>query len=427
MHKWKKALTVMVLLTVLALSFSLPAFATGATPAEGDYVKFGKYQGSDIIWRIAGKDAAGNILLISDRILCFKSMDASGDGYTEYFRTKYGSNNWAETSLRAWLNSGDETVAWLNAPTVDGTAGYNPYDTEKGFLASGNFTASEVAVIADTERKVLISKTDSAEKDGGEGYHSYRYSKAEALQNAVTASYQMITDKVFLPDIADYDNIVKLETLGEAFLQAKPTAQAMNASDWAKGNQCDVVSNVRYWMGTPFCYTSYQMRCVDENGYASALRSNAQAGVRPALYLKAGVLFDAGTDGSMENPYVVGQILSGEITADGYTVKTSAGLEVGETIPATETSLKVSVTIKNESNATAKVQLMAAVYDDENRLLRVEQYQVPEIAAGAQEVLSDHVINLNLIGAAHAAVYLWDMNTLRPLENCKVMSVAATN
>lgn len=44
----------------------------------GDYIEFGKYNGTPVLWRVINKDMNG-YMLFSEKIICFKSFDTSGD------------------------------------------------------------------------------------------------------------------------------------------------------------------------------------------------------------------------------------------------------------------------------------------------------------------------------------------------------------
>lgn len=116
---------------------------------KGDAVLFGVYQGEPILWQVL-RIEDGRPLLWSSRILCFKAFDAAGAD-AAFHRgpdlAAQGANGWADSTLRQWLNSAEQTVPWThctpNARNV--LDGMNPYAEEPGFLTG--FPAAERALL----------------------------------------------------------------------------------------------------------------------------------------------------------------------------------------------------------------------------------------------------------------------------------------
>ena len=101
---------IFVFLLIIAL-FALPAYADEVK--QGDYIKFGTYNGLPIVWRCVESED-GKALMISDSIITLKAYDAAGDAGNDAtgYRIKCGSNLWSSSTLRAWLNSDSDTVSY---------------------------------------------------------------------------------------------------------------------------------------------------------------------------------------------------------------------------------------------------------------------------------------------------------------------------
>jgi len=80
------------------------------TVKTGDYLLFGRFLGKPVLWRAIETGNEKGILVFSEKVLCFKSFDASEglSGMKEDSNRKmYGSNCWEFSNLRDWLNSLD--------------------------------------------------------------------------------------------------------------------------------------------------------------------------------------------------------------------------------------------------------------------------------------------------------------------------------
>ena len=133
----KKVLAFMASVIMVFNLLPLPLIGAAINIKLGDYVQMGTYYGKPILWRcvafekIKGYDDNGNPiidstdtvteykegylpLMLSDKILCIKPFDANGSnisgshgrGYSQgYYRQRYGSDYWADSNMRCWLNS----------------------------------------------------------------------------------------------------------------------------------------------------------------------------------------------------------------------------------------------------------------------------------------------------------------------------------
>jgi len=284
----------------------------------GDYVRFGHYYGRPITWRVINMDENGDPLLFSDKILSFKAFDTRGGYHQDDERKKNGSNYWPDSNLRQWLNSSESTVPWIqNAPSKNNVM-YNPYDTEKGFLADGNFTAAERNAIKPVTHKALLSETDKAKKEGGtelhkyEGYYTTRYDNfiKEAVQNYDKAYYKNVTDSVFLLSVKEFIEYVYGKELGYL---AVPTGEALENSPelvkastehWDTAMSTDRA--VSWMLRTPQASSSDMVRMLEVlgMGVTDISADTGACGVRPALYLKLSGLQKYGF-GTEDYPYTI--------------------------------------------------------------------------------------------------------------------------
>ena len=202
----------------------------------GDYIQFGKYNNTPILWRVIQKDEEDHPILLSDRIISLKPFDAPGAFYVDdATRLVSGSNYYHGSNIRQWLNSsssnqGVDAIDWLqNDPSYENMPdGYNHYSQEKGFLAEGNFNAEERALLKSFSHKVALSELDSIKADGGTQNLNYVNDLANVVQNYHGVFYQNIEDRVFLLSVQQlkewvYDN---RSVLGDDYHIAKPTLEA---------------------------------------------------------------------------------------------------------------------------------------------------------------------------------------------------------
>ncbi len=283
----------------------------------GDYVLFGKYNDEPILWRVIHKDSNGDPILFADSILTFKAFDARGSYHIENNdRFNYGSNFYKDSNIRQWLNSsspnsGANTIDWIqNAPNVANIyIGYNPYQTEKGFLADGNFTPTERGLIKQYTHKVLLAGTDAAMKVGGSANHIYDPILSTTVQNYdTTAYYHHVTDNIFLLSVKQlkewvYDN---RGALGKDYHIAKPTSQAVTQSTYSNTSM-NSKSNWYYWLNSPNTAHSHYVRGVNRLGYVfNSYASGDNYGIRPALHLEfSDTIFKSGGLGTRDQPFAI--------------------------------------------------------------------------------------------------------------------------
>ncbi len=118
------------------------------TLKKGDSIYYGKYLGEPILWKVTSDYKDGKILLVSEKVICFKAFDASGKDEKYHASRdfeKFGNADWNDSTLKQWLNSSDRKVAYSHCrPSSENVcSGANAYDEEAGFLCEENFTESQ--------------------------------------------------------------------------------------------------------------------------------------------------------------------------------------------------------------------------------------------------------------------------------------------
>lgn len=314
---------------IIILSMILYMIPTATAQAEaiiniGDYVLMGKYYDKPILWRCVDIDANGPLML-SDKILTIKPFDANGnhkylDGTAQTdnstnSRTKIGSNLWQTSNIRSWLNSTstEGNVKWLDGciPIADKLYnGKNAYATEKGFLAEGNFTASEKNTIKSVTQKSLLNELDVTKlSEGGSAIYAIDSDISEVVQNYDNAYYHNITDEIFLLDIKQINKVYQNGSiLGANYYIGKPTQEAVSKSEFKNSE----LAAGKYWhsyLRSPstisslpsFLYSVYADGSIKD--CLAAIKYIL--GVRPAFYMDIeSVIFNSG-NGTVGTPYVV--------------------------------------------------------------------------------------------------------------------------
>jgi chitodextrinase len=317
-----------------------PSALLDVTPSNikiGDYIQFGKYNNAPILWRVIHKDANGDPILFSDRILTLKAFDTKGSYHSGAIgRDIYGSNYYKDSNIRQWLNSSGNVIDWIqNDPTAENNwGGYNSYNTEKGFLAEGNFTSIERSLIKPYTHKVLISSYDQVVKDGGLTNHIYNSDLSNVIQNYDTTAYfQNITDTIFFLSVKQlkdwvYDN---QSILGTNYHIARPTTEAVMQSSF-KSVSINSGFDWNYWLNSSYT-DNHTVRAVFSLGTVTIRTAYlSDTGVRPALQLNlSSAVFRTEGAGTSNNPYVV----SGGSSVPADTTAPTAPSNLGASIVST--------------------------------------------------------------------------------------------
>ena len=290
----------------IELPYSINDIDYGVEIKIGDYFVFGKYYDEPILWRCIDIDENGPLML-SDKILSLKAFDAKGSnsgdnndsshtrGTNSYHkRQNRGSNFWADSNIRDWLNStadaGKVYFSCGNMPHDEGVYnGLNSYENESGFLSADNFSAQELKYIKQITQEVALNELDAEYATSGTTYHMQDPDIKNCVQNYNTTAYTMeTTDRMFFLNCAQlYQLYCNFKDEGTQYWLAYPTQAAIDHSEY-KGQNLSTDKVWFYWLrdahgdgGSPT-----HPRHVGESGvYFSWAYNDLQVGIRPAFYL----------------------------------------------------------------------------------------------------------------------------------------------
>ena len=266
--KKNKFIIFFLLISTLACGISFSDSKNPISFNTGDYIEFGKYLNSPILWKVMEIDENENPVLISENILTFKSFDAQEEDTSDFDfngaigldqvlpeSTGYtnGCNNWSSSSLRQWLNSSEKNITWKNR-IPDKKGSILSYDKEAGFLSSENFSNEEVAVILPYKHKLILTSHSKCDPIGGsEEFNGNPYIKKETIiGNYNNGKYTEIEDKVSLMSINDFKNWNEKLKLK----YAKSATETAYNQVISKGYEIDSDSLHPYWTKTPVEYNS---------------------------------------------------------------------------------------------------------------------------------------------------------------------------
>ena len=316
----KTRIIILIILLSTAL-LHLPVKASGEVPqiTSGMYFQLGKYNDQPIVWRSVAAEDENGILMVSDKILCYKIFDpADVDGLiTSEGDSTHGTSVWVDSAMRVWLNSQAESgqVEWLNGHVPSKNRvfkrplfekGDYPYAEEKGFLNHDNFTPSEKSVIKTVSHWQALSEENVSLSENGlkkpfypkileaENTHLerivYRY-KIEDMDRAYYGAMYRVNDTVMTLDEKQLCNI--LNQLGTV------------AAEDAEGVVPSYEDNSGiYWLRTP--YTLYSVTtATNKGGYGLEFPNSNELGVRPAFYLNENNMVIQSGSGTAEDPYVL--------------------------------------------------------------------------------------------------------------------------
>jgi len=316
-------------MTAVIMIFNLiPAIGVSASMniQIGEYVQMGTYYGKPILWRCVDIDENGPLML-SDKIICIKPYDASGtntsgshgrgyysDGTQGYSRQRFGSNYWADSNMRCWLNStataGNVVWACGNPPDESHVwKGYNEYDDEAGFLT--NFTQSERNAMKTVTQKSLL---DGFEYSTGlpntrnSNYHRKSSLIGSVVQNYDTAFSEQVTDTMFLLDVKQVNEVYNNRSiLGSDYYIGEPTAECVANSEYTSSSLA-TEKNWNYWLRSPYADgSSRNVSSVRLDGSVDCISAyyGSMGGVRPAFYLNLSSASVSGGAGTLNSPYTV--------------------------------------------------------------------------------------------------------------------------
>lgn len=331
---------ILLVLTVLTILLCVPTIIDAAGIELGDYVQMGTYYNEPILWRcvafgkIDGYDANENPiinftdniteltdgylpLMLADKIICIKPFDAEGEENTatgshsrHSARQSWGSNYWADSNMRSWLNSyaSAGNVNWLcgNPPDKEHVWSCNEYDLEAGFLS--NFTHDELNAVKEVTQKSLLSypEYEAGMAESGTEAHRYDYDIADIITNYDTAYAEYVTDKMFLLDVKQVNTVYKNgNVLGEDYYIGEPNAKCVVNSGYQSDGNLEVGKKWQYWLRSPETESDSFVRNVYPSVGVGLSRAKYDiVGVRPAFYLNDNTEFISGA-GSEKNPYII--------------------------------------------------------------------------------------------------------------------------
>lgn len=304
-----------ILLTLISSYSSV--FASG-TISVGDYVQMGEYNGAPMLWRCISVDGS-DALMIADTILCFKSFDAAGDDSmgshgrgtnNGSYRKLYGSNYWADSNIRSWLNS-DNTAGNVefmcgNEPNKDSISRkYNEYENKSGFLT--NFSFDEKAIIKTVSQKAILDKNEYADMSSyGTEAFEYNIYRENSMTNYDSAYSEQVSDKIFLPDIKQFETLCN--NLGEDYAKGVISENAFSNASNLVENGFSANANWGWWLRTPVTedscfgvYVRYVRPDAKEVGLDYAMQTHL--GIRPAFYIDGSITTIKAGTGTADDPY----------------------------------------------------------------------------------------------------------------------------
>ncbi len=305
-----------LIIVFVQLLFCLP-FAQASMNGDldiGDFVLFGEFYDEPILWRVININQDGSRMLFSERIIALMGFDPRGNapgGRANQHRLDRGSNYYPESTIRIWLNSDQEEVAYpYNPPRGHPDGFFYPqgYEDIPGFLT--NFSPEEIELIVSHTHRVYIGNLDIEVRDGGTKAYEYTPRTGSLVSNSAEAYYKEVTDRVFIlgaPELQRY-----VYDRGWDILK-KPTPELVQRFPWiveAHGFSPD--KNHKYWLNTAFPPTNYSFLLVVGDGtrtyhggyIGTYFPLDNEIGLVPALNISPETTALEG-DGTLENPYIL--------------------------------------------------------------------------------------------------------------------------
>ncbi len=390
----RKNVAILVALTMLitvASGFITPSSANAATTFKlGDKIQFGSYLGEKLTWTVIEMDNAGNPLILADSLIGSKAYDAPDlEKKTTY--TWQGSESgtlsintrfeWGVSTIRDWLNS-----SVPDASKISYTKGVSPYDRsngnymgyyagEGGFLDSKNFSATETDLIKAVDNKSFLIQYEQNLKEGGSHYLEIPQDVSWDFRNVIkyfdNAYYRVVKDKVFLPNLYEYNKAY--EVMGDDL----GSTDLLPAAKQLLKDNCGFTGNIIGFQLRDTCMltdelvpiniimtTKYEPS-LNIGGYTGAPEQTGQYlefkyfGVRPACWIDASKIKSLGGLGITTYPYVLNgtpaQTIKGaaNISINGSDVKFIAASGAPFIDKASRTQVPLRVTMESYGAAVS--------------------------------------------------------------------------
>ncbi|MFD1203607.1 DUF6273 domain-containing protein [Sporosarcina contaminans] len=312
------------------------------------------YNGKPVVFQVAAKNHPGYpvnaITLLTERIISIKAFDAKEPGNTDANRKNYGNNRYLHSNIRQWLNKDGNPwySAQHGADAQPNTAGvtYNPYNTERGFLA--NFSAHFKNRLLTTTLTVARNTVT----DGG---------GSETVQDKVFLLSNTEVGLTNESNIAEGSRLALFTTADSSRL-ANPAPEAVANSNYTT-TSLNANSPWHWWLRTPHAGNSYSARLVHTSGVISSSHAySGLSGVRPALNLPSDIRVSDNPDS--DGAYVITWNAVPTVTLEEVDGRT---LYEGDTInlsgQAIDTDAGDVVSIKYSINNGTERTLQAGVSD----------------------------------------------------------------
>lgn len=251
-------------------------------------VKFGSLYGAPIIWIKADKDHAGypsgSVTLVTNQIIKMLCFDAQEPSNSNSDRRNWGNNRYIYSNLRKWLNSDAGAGAWYTAQhsadqapdTSHVWSGYNPYNTQAGFL--NGFTANERAALLSTTITVGKSNTDG----GGTETCVDKIFPLSCTEVGLSGDHVCGSKLAIFSDNASRVATVTASCVANSNYSGNPSAN----SAWY------------YWLRDAYAGSAGDARIVNSGGTLNRNDAyNGDDGLRPACNLSSDLLISDTTDG----------------------------------------------------------------------------------------------------------------------------------
>lgn len=320
---------------------------------KGKILQFGTYAGQPINYVIGGSrdvngDGEEELFLYSKNFVSFREYAADG------------VSDWKTSSLRTWLNSDRETVAYTGtAPT---------YANQPGYLIG--LSENEKRLIVPEEHKTLIN--NALNPDGGSNTIGWNDRWPGVLDSAVgdldvnTAYYRLTSDYVFIPSLLDMRDYGILPRSGfngyeKACMDVYGETVTGNGYGWIRDGSTKTASRMWY-----------------ANDSVSAAEVKNSLGVRPCMYIQPGA--EVVGSGTESDPYSIAFPFEAGRTALSQDGAEISALSDGEILIQAEYTAR---------NAGEKITFYAVRYETADGKVRMADCKQQELTAeGGSDTVS---------------------------------------